>query len=217
MSVILVGNRIAQPTHSHPVRRALTGTLVSAAFLYGCAGGVGSQNNQTTTPPPATQTYSISGTISPAAGGSGATITLTGAAAATTTANSSGSYSFAGLANGMYSVTPSNSGYTFSPANQIATISAASVTGVNFTAVMAQAHSVSLSWDASTSTVAGYNVYRSTVSSSGFIKLNSSLVASLTYTDTAVQNGTTYFYVTTAVDSSGNESVDSNQVSVTIP
>jgi TolB protein len=47
--------------------------------------------------------------------------------------------------------------------------------------------------------------------------LNSSLVASLTYTDTAVQNGTTYFYVTTAVDSSGNESVDSNQVSVTIP
>jgi fibronectin type 3 domain-containing protein len=78
-------------------------------------------------------------------------------------------------------------------------------------------HSVLLSWDASTSTVAGYNLYRSTVSGSGFTKLNLSLITTLTYTDTTVQNGTTYFYVATAVDSSGNESVDSTQASPTIP
>jgi fibronectin type 3 domain-containing protein len=78
-------------------------------------------------------------------------------------------------------------------------------------------HSVVLSWDASTSTVAGYNVYRSTVSGGGFTKLNLSLITTLTYTDTTVQNGTTYFYAATAVDSRGNESVDSTQASPTIP
>jgi len=55
------------------------------------------------------------------------------------------------------------------------------------------------------------------VSGSGYVKLNSSLVAVLTYTDSTVQSGTTYFYVTTAVDSSGNESVHSNEVSAPIP
>jgi hypothetical protein len=79
------------------------------------------------------------------------------------------------------------------------------------------AHSVTLTWNASTSTVSGYNVYRGTVSGSGYVKLNSSLVGVLTYTDSTVQSGTTYFYVTTAVDSSGNESVHSNEVSAPIP
>ena len=78
-------------------------------------------------------------------------------------------------------------------------------------------HSVALTWNASTSTVSGYNVYRSTVSGSGYVKLNSSLVAVLTYADSTVQSGTTYFYVTTAVDSSGNESVHSNEVPAVIP
>jgi hypothetical protein len=78
-------------------------------------------------------------------------------------------------------------------------------------------HSVALTWNASTSTVAGYNVYRGTVSGGPYTKVNSSLVAALNYTDSTVQSGTTYYYVTTAVDSSGNESVFSNQVAATIP
>ena len=78
-------------------------------------------------------------------------------------------------------------------------------------------HSVTLTWNASTSTVAGYNVYRGTVSGGPYAKINSSLVAALDYTDSTVQSATTYFYVTTAVDSSGNESVFSNEVSATIP
>jgi hypothetical protein len=79
-------------------------------------------------------TYTISGTISPSAGGSGATVTLSGAAGATTTANSSGVYSFTALGNGSYTVTPSNSGYSYTPANQAVTINGANVSGVNFTA-----------------------------------------------------------------------------------
>ncbi len=78
-------------------------------------------------------------------------------------------------------------------------------------------HSASLTWNASTSTVAGYNVYRSTVSGSGYTKINSSLITTLTYTDSTVQSGTTYFYVTTAVDSSGSESANSNEVIAAIP
>jgi hypothetical protein len=78
-------------------------------------------------------------------------------------------------------------------------------------------HSVALTWNASTSTVSGYNVYRSTVSGSSYTKINSSLVTTLSYTDSTVQSGTTYFYVTTAVDSAGTESVFSNQATAPIP
>jgi len=78
-------------------------------------------------------------------------------------------------------------------------------------------HSVALTWDASTSTVAGYNVYRGTVSGGPYVKINSSLVAALNYTDSTVQSGTTYYYVATAVDSTGGESVYSNEISALIP
>ena len=78
-------------------------------------------------------------------------------------------------------------------------------------------HAVDLAWTASISTVAGYNVYRGTVSGGPYTKLNSSLVAGIAYTDTAVQGGQTYYYVTTAVDSSGNESAYSNQAQAVVP
>jgi hypothetical protein len=79
------------------------------------------------------------------------------------------------------------------------------------------AHSVSLSWTASMSTVVGYNVYRSTTSGGPYTLITSTPVAGVTYTDTAVQAGVTYFYVVTAVDANGNESAFSNEASVTVP
>jgi len=163
--------------------------------------------------------FSISGTITPITGGSGATVVLTGPAAATTTTDTSGNYSFSGLANGTYTLTPSNTGYSFSPANQSVTVNGANQTGVNFTATAQQTHTVALSWVASTSpTITGYNVYRSTVNGSGYVKINgSTLVTVLSYTDTTVQNAATYYYVTTAVDSTGTESSYSNQATAVIP
>src|SRR6266581_3631495 len=166
------------------------------------------------------QTFSISGTISPTTGGSGATVTLSGAAAATTTADGAGNYTFSGLSNGTYTVTPTNTGFTFTPLSQSVIVNSADVPSVNFTASAQVTHSVALTWIASTtSTVTGYNVYRSTVSGTGYAKINSSPVLAplASYTDTAVQNGTTYFYVTTAVDASSTESVYSNEVSAVIP
>jgi Protein of unknown function (DUF1573)/Abnormal spindle-like microcephaly-assoc'd, ASPM-SPD-2-Hydin len=78
-------------------------------------------------------------------------------------------------------------------------------------------HSVTLSWTASSSTVSGYNIYRTSVSGSGYAKINSGLISGLTYTDTTVQSGSTYYYVATAVDASGDESTDSNQAAAIVP
>ncbi|HYA95499.1 MAG TPA: family 16 glycosylhydrolase, partial [Terriglobales bacterium] len=111
------------------------------------------------------QTWSLSGTLSPAASGSGATLTLGGAASATTTANSSGAYSFSGLANGTYSVTPSKSSYVFSPSAQAETISGASVSNVNFT-VSAAPVTVSLSPVTATLTTGNTQQFTATVTGS---------------------------------------------------
>jgi hypothetical protein len=191
-------------------------TLLPTLLVWGCSGLVSGQNASTTQPPPP-QTYSISGTISPVTGGNGATVALSGAAAASTTADGTGNYSFTGLANGTYAVAPSRTGYTFNPSTQAAAVSGANVTGVNFAATAQTPHSVALTWSGSTSTVSGYNVYRSTVSGAVYAKINASLVAVLSFTDSTVLNSTTYYYVTTAVDSSGNESAFSNEVQASIP
>jgi len=110
----------------------LTVTLATLACLSGCSGIVSGPSTQGAAPP---QTYSISGTISPVAGGSGATVTLSGAAKATSTADSSGNFTFSGLANGTYTVTPTHAGYTFNPSSLNVTVNGANInTGMNFTA-----------------------------------------------------------------------------------
>ena len=77
---------------------------------------------------------------------------------------------------------------------------------------------VSLSWMASSSPdVSGYNVYRSASKSGSYSKLNSSLNSDTSYTDTTVASGSTYYYATTAVNSSGQESTYSNLVKVVVP
>jgi hypothetical protein len=78
-------------------------------------------------------------------------------------------------------------------------------------------HSVALSWDASTSQVIGYNVYRGTTSGGPYTKLNSSVEPSIAYTDSTVQSGQTYYYVTTALASDNGESAYSNQATAAIP
>ena len=78
-------------------------------------------------------------------------------------------------------------------------------------------HSVTLSWIASTSTVMGYNTYSSSVSGGPYTKVNSSLNSGMSYTDSSVQAGKTYYYVVTAVDSTNMESVFSGEVSALVP
>src|SRR5437879_5655514 len=77
-------------------------------------------------------------------------------------------------------------------------------------------HSATLNWDASTSAVVGYNVYRATQAGGPYTRLNSSLIEPTSYTDSTVQADQTYFYVVTAVDANGVESVASNEIQVAV-
>ncbi len=51
----------------------------------------------------------------------------------TVTADASGNYAFNNVANGTYTVTPTQPSHTFTPTNQTVTVNGANVTGVNFT------------------------------------------------------------------------------------
>jgi len=104
-------------------------TKAQSASLTASAGGVSKNFSLGIAPP----LWSISGTISPSSSGSGATVTLAGAGNGVVTADASGNYSFSGLLNGTYTVTPSKSGYAYNPTSQPVTINGASLTGINFT------------------------------------------------------------------------------------
>jgi hypothetical protein len=101
-----------------------------------------------------------------------------------------------------------------SDASSVPTAVTVSGTGIDPTPPPQRA--VELNW-AATSAVSGYNVYRSTVSGSGYTKTNSALLPDLFYTDPAADSGTTYYYVVTAVDSAAVESDYSVEVAVAVP
>lgn len=129
----------------------------------------------------AAQTFAISGTIT---GGAGATVTLSGAANAVTTADGSGNYSFAGLKNGVYAVTPSNTGYSFNPTSQSVAVNGANVTGVNFTATAAP-QTYAISGTISPASL-GANV---TVTLSGAASASTTTNSSGGYSFTSLANG----------------------------
>jgi hypothetical protein len=76
---------------------------------------------------------------------------------------------------------------------------------------------VTLSWNASNSEVTGYNVYRGTSESGTYTKINSKLDPDTSYMDSTIVDGKTYYYATTAVNSSGKESGYSNRVKIVVP
>ena len=163
-----------------------------------------------------------SGTATGTLTASGASVTVTGAG------SSSGAFSLSGLSLPVTIPAGQSSSFTvtFSPqatgaasatltftSNAQPTTTTENLTG---TGTAAATHSVDLSWNASTSTdVNGYNIYRAvyTTSCGSFSKINSSLNASMSYTDPAVTSGTSYCYAATAVDSNNAESGYSNIVS----
>ena len=75
-----------------------------------------------------------------------------------------------------------------------------------------QGFAIDLSWNTSPEAdVAGYRLFRSTVSGGSYAPVTGGLITGTSYTDSGLTNGTAYFYVLTAVDTSGNESPASNQ------
>ena len=78
-------------------------------------------------------TYSISGAVSGAVT-AGITVALGGTTPRTTTTDTSGNFTFAGVANGNYTITPSLAGYSFAPNNLAVTVNGANISGCTFTA-----------------------------------------------------------------------------------
>jgi hypothetical protein len=209
-SITIVSNAVTSPSVV-----ALTGTGVAATqilLLSTNSVSFGSVDTGTTS----TKTVTITNTgnsnvqISQIAA-SGAGYTLSGAGAPVTltpSQNLTFSIIFSPAAVG------SVSGSVTIASNATGSPSTISLSG---SGVLSVPHTVSLSWTASTSVVTGYNVYRSTASGAGYTKLNGNLVPAVSYTDPTVVNGTTYYYVTTAVDASGLESANSNEAVAVIP
>lgn len=74
---------------------------------------------------------------------------------------------------------------------------------------------ITLSWTQSTSPgISTNNIYRSTVNGGPYSRI-ASIPASIGYTNSGLSTGTTYYYVTTAVNSIGLESAYSGQASAT--
>ena len=84
----------------------------------------------------------------------------------------------------------------------------------------ARPHSVVLSWHAPAPEagvqVAGYNIYRSTLSGGPYVKI-ASRIPDLTYRDLVVNPKRTYYYVVTSVDQRDRESHYSKELTVVIP
>jgi fibronectin type 3 domain-containing protein len=94
---------------------------------------------------------------------------------------------------------------------------ALSGTGVS-SGVGSAGHSATISWNASASTNAvGYYVFRSTQSGGPYTQITATPVTSATYTDSNVVAGTTYYYVVTTLDNTGDQSAYSSETAATIP
>jgi hypothetical protein len=161
---------------------------------------------------------SLSGTLT----ASGASVTVSSASSSNQEFTIAGMTLPATLAAGQsatFSVTfsPGASGASSGNISFASNATNAPTAAVSGSGTPAPQHSVSLSWNASTSTVAGYNVYRGNQTGGPYVAVNSSPEPSTSYVDNSVSSGKTYYYVVTAVDSSGTESVYSNQVQAAVP
>lgn len=76
-------------------------------------------------------------------------------------------------------------------------------------------HVVHLQWTASTTPMVNYNIYVASVSGGPYTLVSSTSL--LAFADLDATAGHTYYYVVTAVDSMGDESVYSNEADAVIP
>jgi Viral BACON domain len=89
--------------------------------------------------------------------------------------------------------------------------------GVTLTVNASASSSATLNWNANTeSDLAGYKVYRATASGAYGAPIATLPGNSTSYVANLLQVGTTYFFVVTAYDNAGNESLFSNEVSKSI-
>lgn len=240
-----VRTKIGVNRHRLPVN--LLALTLAALFFSGCSGATGPGNVATTGLGSVSTTSSGSSTFSgltatPSAISFGSVNTGTTSTQSVTLNNAGAaplSVSKVSISGAGFNASGVPTGLTIAP-GQTATLSvtfAPSSTGsvagnvsvaestspsplavsLSGTGVTPNGHSVTLTWNSSTSSVVGYRTYRATTSSGPFSALNSSPISQLQWKDSTVQPGTTYYYVVTAVASNNAESIYSNQASAAIP
>lgn len=183
-----------------PTASPVIGLSVGSMAFTGTAGGSN----------PATQSFTISntgtGTLSWAAGDTAAWLTLS-PTSGTNSGTVSASVSLSGLATGTYSgtITVSATGATSKTFQVTLTVSSTTSTS----------GSATLSWTANTdSDLAGYKIYRGT--QSGVYDTSIAVGNVTTHQVTNLPPNTTYFFSVTALDSAGNESLPSSEVSKSV-
>ncbi len=84
------------------------------------------------------------------------------------------------------------------------------------TTAPATQHYVNLTWKPSSSSIMGYNIYRSSSALGPFTRINLVTEAATVYQDYLVVAGASYYYYVTAVNAQ-SESIHSNLVAATVP
>lgn len=157
---------------------------------------------------------SISPNIGPVTGGTNVTILGSGF-------QSGATITFGGIAATSATMVSSTEIQAVSPVSPDSTVSITVTNTDSQSGTLASAftyfHTVTLSWTDSSSGASGFNVYRSSTSAGPYSRQNSTLLTGTSFSDNHVQAGQTYFYVTTAVNSSNAESGYSNQAQANVP
>jgi hypothetical protein len=188
------------------MKSSMTLRIAIAGMLWAGLQACGGSSN-----PPLPATHSISGTVSGAVT-AGATVALAGASSATATTGAGGAYSFSGLQDGAYTLTPSLSGYTFSPPSTQVTVSGRDVAAINFAsaAVLAAPTGVTaapgnaaatVSWTAAAGATS-YNVYFGTSPSLTTSNTKVSVLAPPALV-TGLTNGTAVYFAVSSVGATG--------------
>lgn len=157
-------------------------------------------------------------TISPNTGPvtGGTTVTISGSGF-----QSGASVSFGGIAATSVKLVSSTQIQAVSPVSPAGTVTIVVTNSDSQGATLGSAftyyHTVGLAWTDGSTSVSGYNIYRSSTSGGPYIRLNSNLISGTSFSDAKVQAGDTYFYVTTAVNTSNVESSYSNQAQAVVP
>jgi hypothetical protein len=160
--------------------------------------------------------YSISGKAT--LGGAGLPGVLITASSGTTNASSFsdplGNYTVKGLKNGTYILTPSATGYVFTPASVSKKMAGANITGTNFVATVLAAPTnlvataisnvrIDLSWTDNSNNEDGFKIEKS-ADGTTFSDLATVGANVTSYSDTGLTALTTYYYRVRAYNSKGN-------------
>jgi transcriptional regulator CtsR len=192
----------------------------------------GNEATATTSVVAPASTYSISGTIT--GGGAalaGVSVTRSGNGTTTTTTGVNGSYSFSGVQNGSYTLTPAKTGYTFIPATLPATLDGANLSAQDFvatavttvpaipaglSATAASISQINLAWT-DTNNETGYKIERKDGASGIYAQIATVAANVTTYNDTAsLSAATTYYYRIRATNVNGDSGYG-NEANATTP